>query len=158
MTKIAVIGAGLIGRSWSIVFARAGFEVSLWDPDAQAVPAGLHYIAERLPELREAGLLAEPPAAVLPRIHPAASLADAVNGAEHVQENGPERVGQAGAVRRARSRRPARRGARQQFERHPGQRLHRDPARPGALPDRPSSQPALSRPTGGTLSRAMDRS
>jgi L-gulonate 3-dehydrogenase len=92
MTKIAVIGAGLIGRSWSIVFARAGFEVSLWDPDAQAVPAGLHYIAERLPELREAGLLAEAPATVLPRIRPAASLADAMDGAEHVQENGPERV------------------------------------------------------------------
>jgi 2-polyprenyl-6-methoxyphenol hydroxylase-like FAD-dependent oxidoreductase len=31
-TKIAVIGAGLIGRAWSIAFARAGCEVSLWDP------------------------------------------------------------------------------------------------------------------------------
>src|SRR6185437_11931947 len=92
MTKIAVIGAGLIGRSWSIVFARAGFEVSLWDPAAQAVPAGLRFIADRLPELREAGLLAEPPETVLPRIRPARSLAEAVDGAEHVQENGPERV------------------------------------------------------------------
>ncbi len=98
MTKIAVIGAGLIGRSWSIVFARAGFEVSLWDPAAQAVPAGLHFIAERLPELREAGLLAEPPDAVLPRIRPAASLAEAVDGAEHVQENGPERIAEKQAL------------------------------------------------------------
>ena len=31
MTNVAVIGAGLIGRAWSIVFARAGFQVALWD-------------------------------------------------------------------------------------------------------------------------------
>ncbi|HSU06679.1 MAG TPA: 3-hydroxyacyl-CoA dehydrogenase NAD-binding domain-containing protein, partial [Acetobacteraceae bacterium] len=28
MTQIAVIGAGLIGRAWTIVFARAGFDVA----------------------------------------------------------------------------------------------------------------------------------
>jgi L-gulonate 3-dehydrogenase len=92
MTKIAVVGAGLIGRAWSIVFARAGFEVALWDPVPQAVTAAQDFIAERLPELREAGLLADQPAAVRARISAAASLADAVRGAEHVQENGPERV------------------------------------------------------------------
>ena len=92
MTKVAVIGAGLIGRAWSIVFARAGFDVALWDKFPNAVPAALHYIADRLPELREAGLLADPPRTVLARIKPAASLWDAVRDAEHVQENGPERV------------------------------------------------------------------
>ncbi len=92
MTKVAVIGAGLIGRAWSIVFARAGFEVALWDPAAAAVPEAQAFIAARLPELAEAGLLADPPAAVLARLHPAATLAEAVADAEHVQENGPERV------------------------------------------------------------------
>ena len=92
MTKIAVIGAGLIGRAWSIVFARAGFDVALWDPFPQAITAAQDFIAERLPELHEAGLLPDQPAAVRARIRPAASLADAVRGAEHVQENGPERV------------------------------------------------------------------
>ena len=28
MTQVAVVGAGLIGRAWSIVFARAGFDES----------------------------------------------------------------------------------------------------------------------------------
>jgi pyruvate/2-oxoglutarate dehydrogenase complex dihydrolipoamide dehydrogenase (E3) component len=28
---VAVIGSGLVGRSWSIVFARAGFDVQLYD-------------------------------------------------------------------------------------------------------------------------------
>ena len=92
MTRIAVIGAGLIGRAWSIVFARAGFTVALWDPVPTAVPAARDFIAARLPELAEAGLLADPPAAVLARLHPAASLAEAVAEAAHVQENGPERV------------------------------------------------------------------
>ena len=92
MTKIAVIGAGLIGRAWSIVFARAGFEVALWDPLPPAIDAAREFIAERLPELRDAGLLSDQPAAVSARIHAAASLADAVRGAEHVQENGPEHV------------------------------------------------------------------
>ena len=92
MTRIAVIGAGLIGRAWSIVFARAGFTVALWDPVPAAVPAARDFIATRLPELAEAGLLADPPAAVLARLHPAASLAEAVAEAAHVQENGPERL------------------------------------------------------------------
>ena len=92
MTKIAVVGAGLIGRAWSIVFARAGFDVALWDPVPHAIAAAQSFIAERLPELRDAGLLADEPAIVSARIRPAASLADAVQGAVHVQENGPEQV------------------------------------------------------------------
>ena len=94
MTKVAVIGAGLIGRAWSIVFARAGMEVALWDKFPETIPAALDYIAERLPELHEAGLLAELPATVLARIRPAATIAEAVEGVDYVQENGPERVGE----------------------------------------------------------------
>jgi len=92
MTKVAVIGAGLIGRAWSIVFARAGFDVALWDPYPQQVDAALAFIGERLPELEEAGLLRDQPKLVASRIRPAATIADALSGVEHVQENGPERV------------------------------------------------------------------
>ena len=92
MTRIAVVGAGFIGRAWSIVFARAGFEVALWDPDARASATAKGFIAERLPELHAAGLLADPPAAVLERIGVFDTLEGAVAGALHVQENGPELV------------------------------------------------------------------
>ncbi len=92
MTQVAVIGAGLIGRAWSIVFARAGFEVALWDQFPQAVQPALDFIAERLPELRANGLLGEEPATVLARIQPMRQLADALRDAAYVQENGPERV------------------------------------------------------------------
>src|SRR5271167_3667894 len=92
MTQVAMVGAGLIGRAWSIVFARAGFNVALWDPYPQQVQAALTFIAERLPELEEAGLLKEPPKLVASRVRPVGTIADALTGAEHVQENGPERV------------------------------------------------------------------
>lgn len=92
MTKVAVIGAGLIGRAWSIVFARAGFDVALWDPMPLQIEAAITFIADRLPELREAGLLARDPSAVTERIHPMHSLWEAVRDVEHVQENGPERL------------------------------------------------------------------
>ncbi len=92
MTTVAVIGAGLIGRAWTIVFARAGFEVHLWDQFPQQTTQALTFIADRLPELRAAGLLADDPDTVLKRIHPAQSLWDAVKGVDYIQENGPERA------------------------------------------------------------------
>lgn len=92
MTNVAVIGAGLIGRAWAIVFARAGFEVTLWDQFPLQTTAALNFIADRLPELANAGLLPEPPDAVMARIVPRQSLWEAVRDAEHIQENGPERA------------------------------------------------------------------
>ncbi|MCW3474001.1 3-hydroxyacyl-CoA dehydrogenase [Limobrevibacterium gyesilva] len=92
MDRIGIVGAGFIGRAWAIVFARAGFPVAIWDKDPAATAAARGYIAERLPELRDAGLLADAPEAVLARITPVDTLAQALEGAAHVQENGPERL------------------------------------------------------------------
>jgi L-gulonate 3-dehydrogenase len=92
MTKIAVIGAGLIGRSWAIVFARAGFAVNLWDPFPRQTEAAMTFIADRLPELRQASLLPDAPETVLARITPIDAMEDALQDVVHVQENGPEQV------------------------------------------------------------------
>jgi L-gulonate 3-dehydrogenase len=92
LTKIAVIGAGLIGRAWSIVFARAGFDVSLWDVAAPATTSALQFIADRLPELAEYRLINEPPETVQRRVRAAPTLEAALQDADYVQENGPERV------------------------------------------------------------------
>jgi len=86
MAKVAVVGVGFIGRAWAIVFARGGLDVALWDPAAG-------FIADRLPELEQAGLLPDAVRAVRDRIRPAATLEEALRDAVHVQENGPERVG-----------------------------------------------------------------
>jgi L-gulonate 3-dehydrogenase len=92
MTNVAVIGAGLIGRAWSIVFARAGFHVTLWDQFPLQTTQALTFIGDRLPELRAAGLLADDPETVLARIRPMQSLWETVRDAEYIQENGPERI------------------------------------------------------------------
>ena len=91
MTKIGIVGAGLIGRAWAIVFARSGFDVALWDGDAKALQASLGTIGERLDDLRKAGLVADP-ALVLKRIAPRASLRETIADVAYVQENLPETV------------------------------------------------------------------
>jgi L-gulonate 3-dehydrogenase len=91
--RIAAVGAGLVGRAWSIVFARAGFEVALWDPVEGAVEKALGLVDQALPELAEADLLrGATPAETRGRMRAAASLADALAGVVHVQESAPERV------------------------------------------------------------------
>ena len=92
MDQIAVVGAGLIGRAWSMVFARAGCQVKLWDIVPGVAEASLALIADRLADLHAAGLISEAPSTVLARISATPTLAECVDGVVHVQENGPERL------------------------------------------------------------------
>lgn len=89
--RAAVLGSGLIGRSWAMVFARGGHDVLLWDQDPEQVEKALAHIARTLPEMAEAGLVDEPGAA-LARIGAAASLPEAVGDADFIQENIVERA------------------------------------------------------------------
>lgn len=84
--RIAIVGAGLIGRAWAMVFARAGHPVALHDADPKALQRGLLALDQGLADLSAAGLLAESPVAVRLRIAPAPTLAAAVAGAVYVQE------------------------------------------------------------------------
>lgn len=92
-TRIAVIGTGLIGRAWAIVFLRGGFEVALWDANPGAAEFARDFVTARLPELHAHNLLqGHAPETLLPRLSIAMTLDDAVAGAALVQESGPERV------------------------------------------------------------------
>lgn len=95
--RVAVIGAGLIGRAWAIVFARAGAEVALYDTSKPALDAALKAIGGSVKDLVRAGLLRNA-AAVLKRIRVTQDLRDAVADAEYVQENTPEKVAQKRAI------------------------------------------------------------
>ena len=62
MDRIAIVGAGLIGRAWAIVFARAGHPVAVYDAtparsraSLRAVDAALAELAEVRPARRAAG-------------------------------------------------------------------------------------------------------
>ena len=93
MSKIALVGLGLVGRAWAISFARAGHDVALFDDKAEAADGALRFADDVLPELAEHGLLHDPPAAVRARMGRAATLEEALDGASHVQESTPEDVG-----------------------------------------------------------------
>jgi L-gulonate 3-dehydrogenase len=91
MPAVGIVGAGLIGRAWANVFARADWDVRLWDPDANALKTAPGLIEAALEDVAKHGL-AQDPAAAASRLKMAASLEDAVDGAKLVQESGPERL------------------------------------------------------------------
>ncbi|HYJ19085.1 MAG TPA: 3-hydroxyacyl-CoA dehydrogenase [Burkholderiales bacterium] len=92
MEKVAIIGSGLIGRAWAMVFARAGHSVKLYDAAPGAAEKALGLIREGLQELNEFGLIAESADVVAKRVTAVATLADAVTDADYVQENTSENL------------------------------------------------------------------
>ena len=88
-TTAAMIGGGLIGRAWAMVFARAGWQVRLFDSvPAQRVTAH-DYMAASLAEQQAYGLV-DDAARALARIAIVDRLEDAVTDATWIQENLPE--------------------------------------------------------------------
>ena len=91
MSKIAIVGSGLVGRAWAIAFARAGHAVMLWDAEATAPAKALSYIQGVLPDLAANDLLrGADPAELMARLSTTRDLAEALAGAVHVQECTPE--------------------------------------------------------------------
>jgi L-gulonate 3-dehydrogenase len=89
MPKAAMIGSGLIGRSWAIVFSRAGWDVALYDSVRGATDRALQQVADGLKELAEHGLVDDAQGSAK-RVRTARDLADALDGVDFVQENTPE--------------------------------------------------------------------
>ena len=89
---VAIVGAGLVGSGWAIVYARAGLRVKMFDANPEITRKAVPLIESQLAGLRQHGLVDEEPAAILARIEPAATLAEAVDGAFYVQESVLEKV------------------------------------------------------------------
>ncbi|HEY1928834.1 MAG TPA: 3-hydroxyacyl-CoA dehydrogenase NAD-binding domain-containing protein [Caulobacteraceae bacterium] len=87
--RVAIIGTGVIGASWSALFLAKGLDVVATDvaPDAEAHLRA--FVDQCWPALEELGLA---PGASRERLKFEPRLEDAVKGAELVQENGPERI------------------------------------------------------------------
>ena len=83
---VAVIGAGLVGAGWAIVFARAGLDVRVYDASPNATDSALSLIADQLNQLSSFGLV-DHPDEVAAHVAPAYRLADAVDGAAYAQES-----------------------------------------------------------------------
>jgi len=92
MTKTAaMIGAGLIGRSWAMVFARAGWRVRVYDSVPSQLDLARAHIEAGLVEQQRYGLVDDAAAAVA-RVGYFTELGDALVDVEWVQENVSELV------------------------------------------------------------------
>jgi len=91
MQRVAIVGAGLIGRAWSLVFARAGWEVRVTDPNDGVRNTLQACLRDDLAPLLKHGLSTSE-ADILQRIAVVEDLPGALDGVTLVQENGPEDV------------------------------------------------------------------
>ena len=90
--KFAVVGAGSIGVGWSIVFARAGYSVCVFDIKPEILDRFWVQINSKLKLLAENDLLQEDLEAISKRITTTTELSQALTGADYVQECGPEEL------------------------------------------------------------------
>ncbi|MCZ6605417.1 MAG: 3-hydroxyacyl-CoA dehydrogenase NAD-binding domain-containing protein, partial [Alphaproteobacteria bacterium] len=88
---VAIIGAGLVGRAWAIVFARAGIDVRLFDLSPDIAASAKKLIGESLEDLAHYGLI-DDRQAILARVSVADTLAACLDGAGYAQESVFERV------------------------------------------------------------------
>jgi L-gulonate 3-dehydrogenase len=89
---VALVGAGLVGSGWAIVFARAGHDVAVYDAEPRQRQRALEWVSRQLGDLQAQGLIAESPATIAARIRAVASLPEALDGAGYVQESIVERL------------------------------------------------------------------
>ena len=54
---IGIIGCGIVGRSWAVSFARAGYRVRVYDPDPHVAKAALSQLEDSIRQLHTISLL-----------------------------------------------------------------------------------------------------
>ncbi|MCA1186195.1 MULTISPECIES: 3-hydroxyacyl-CoA dehydrogenase NAD-binding domain-containing protein [unclassified Saccharopolyspora] len=89
-TRVASLGGGVIGQSWTALFLAAGTEVAVFDPDPQAPQRVRRAVETAWPVLTELGLTDR---GGPDRIEFSQDAPTAVDGAGFVQESVPERIG-----------------------------------------------------------------
>lgn len=86
--RVAVVGAGTIGASWAAYFLARGLHVTATDPAPEGEAFLRRFIAGAWPALEHLGLAAGADPGRVAFTH---DIAAALDGAEFVQESGPER-------------------------------------------------------------------
>ena len=86
--RIAIVGAGVIGASWTAQYLARGFDVVATDPAPNAEDNLRKYVDEAWGLLTDIGLS---PGAARDRLSFTSNMKDALSKADFVQENGPER-------------------------------------------------------------------
>ena len=88
INSITIVGTGVIGASWAAYYLARGFDVVGTDPAPDAEANLRAYVDRAWEDLESSGLA---PGASRGRLAFSADLREALEGADFVQENGPER-------------------------------------------------------------------
>jgi len=89
ISRVAIIGTGVIGASWAAQFLAKGLDVVATDIAPNAEESLKQFVDAAWPALERLGLSA---GASRARLTFKADMAEAVKGAQLVQENGPEKI------------------------------------------------------------------
>jgi 3-hydroxyacyl-CoA dehydrogenase len=87
--RVAIIGTGVIGASWTSLYLARGLQVVATDVAPNAEAALVRFVEAAWPALKRLGLA---PGASQSKLSFTADVASAVKTADFVQENGPERI------------------------------------------------------------------
>ncbi|NP_001120498.1 lambda-crystallin homolog [Xenopus tropicalis] len=92
--NIVIVGSGLIGRSWAMVFASGGFRVKLYDIVQEQVSTALEDIRKQMEELKKSEMLrgALSMEDQMALISGCTDLKYALHGAQYIQECVPENL------------------------------------------------------------------
>src|SRR6516225_9904537 len=87
--RVAIVGTGVIGASWSALYLAKGLQVVATDPAPGAEDRLRAFVAKAWTALERLGVS---PGASRANLSFTADLAEALTGVDLVQENGPERL------------------------------------------------------------------
>jgi len=92
--KVAIIGSGLVGKSWAMIFASAGYKVTLYDILESQVSAALTNIASELVQFEKDGVIRGTISAAdqTKLISGSSNLLDCIKDCVYVQECVPENL------------------------------------------------------------------
>src|SRR5580704_14930417 len=88
ISRVTIVGTGLVGGSWAACFLAHGLDVVATDPAPDAEAKVRQYVEAAWPALTKIGLT---PGASTSRLRFESDLKEALAGAQMVQENAPER-------------------------------------------------------------------
>ncbi|EDQ92392.1 uncharacterized protein MONBRDRAFT_2035, partial [Monosiga brevicollis MX1] len=89
--KVTIVGSGIVGRCWASLFARANYNVCIFDINPDQLAQAQTAVQTMLQKLATEGLLNDQePAVVYARISVATDLATACSDAIYIQECVPE--------------------------------------------------------------------
>ena len=87
ISRIGVIGAGLMGHGIALIFALSGYEVYLNDKTPDKLRAGIDNLHNSVITLQRLGIVTEAEAVLIPaRVHTNTSIVDTVANVDFVVE------------------------------------------------------------------------